>query len=150
VNLISKFDGTSFFLLVKRTYSSCGVVGRLSNITLPFSQHKENCGLLLFDFANCSLIHIFALQNPQVVSISPQSHRPGANMSSFSNNCNAALLREIVHMLSLVVWFAVLNTNDYFTLVAFQMARPILYIAWHTVFFVSACNVHVQILTCLD
>jgi hypothetical protein len=51
-------------LLVKRTSSSCGVAGNLDNRILPFSQHKEKCGLLLFDFANNFLIHIFALQNP--------------------------------------------------------------------------------------
>jgi hypothetical protein len=47
--------------LVKRTYGFCGVAGRLSNRTLSFSQHRKNCGLLLFDFANHSLIHIFTL-----------------------------------------------------------------------------------------
>jgi hypothetical protein len=81
-------------LLVKRTSSSYGVVGRFCNRTLPFSQHKENCGLLLFDFANRSLIHIFALQNPQIVSIFPQSHHVGADVSLFPNNCNASLPRE--------------------------------------------------------
>jgi len=50
-------------LLVKRTSSSCGVARRLDNRTLPFLQYRENCGLLLLDFANRSLIHIFALQN---------------------------------------------------------------------------------------
>jgi hypothetical protein len=60
---------------------------------LPFSQHRENCGWL-FDFADCSLIHIFALQNPHIVSISPESHRPGADASSSPNNCNASLRRE--------------------------------------------------------
>jgi len=53
-------------------------------------------------------------------------------------------------MLSLVVRFAVLDTNDYFALVVFQMARPILYIAWHIVLSVGACDIHVQILMCLD
>jgi hypothetical protein len=77
-----------FSLLVKRTSSSRGVAGRLGNRTFPFSQHKKNCGLLLFDFANHSLIHIFALQNPHIVSISPQSHHVGAKASSFPNNCN--------------------------------------------------------------
>jgi hypothetical protein len=51
-------------LLVKRTSSSCGVAGRFGNKTLPFSQHRENFGLLLLNFANHSLIPIFALQNP--------------------------------------------------------------------------------------
>jgi hypothetical protein len=51
-------------LLVKRISSSYGVAGRLSNRTLPFSQHRENCGLLLLDFANRSLIHTFVFQNP--------------------------------------------------------------------------------------
>jgi hypothetical protein len=36
----------------------------LATKLLPFSQHRENCGLLLLDFANRSLIHIFTLQNP--------------------------------------------------------------------------------------
>jgi hypothetical protein len=61
---------------------------------LPFSQHRENCGLLLFNFANHSLIHIFALQNPHIVSICPQSHHLGADASSSPNNCNASLPRE--------------------------------------------------------
>jgi hypothetical protein len=55
---------TFLSLLVKRTSSSCGVAGRFGNRTLPFSQHKENYGLLLLDFANRFLIHIFTLQNP--------------------------------------------------------------------------------------
>ncbi len=81
-------------LLVKRTSSSCGVAGRFGNRTLPFSQHKKNCGLLFVDVANHSLIHIFALQNPHIVSISPQSHRLEADTSSSPNNCNASLRRE--------------------------------------------------------
>jgi len=92
-NLISKFDGT-FFSLVKRTSNSCDVARRLSNRTLPFLQHKENCGLLLLDFANRSLIHIFTLQNPHIVSIFPQSHCVEANASSSPNNCNVSLPRE--------------------------------------------------------
>ncbi len=85
---------TLFSLLVKRTASSYGVAGRFGNRTLPFLQHKENCGLLFVDFANRSLIHIFVLQNPHIVSISPQSHRPEANASSSPNNCNASLRKE--------------------------------------------------------
>ncbi len=81
-------------LLVKKTSSSCGVVGRFGNKTLPFSQHRENCGLLFFDFADRSLIHIFALQNPHIVSISPQSHLLGVNASSSPNNCNASLQKK--------------------------------------------------------
>jgi hypothetical protein len=80
--------------LVERTSSSCSVIGRLDNRTLPLSQHKENCGLLLFDFANRSIIHIFALQNPQIVSIFPQSHCVEANKSSSPNNCNVSLPKE--------------------------------------------------------
>jgi hypothetical protein len=49
---------------------------------------------LLLDFVNRSLIHIFALQNPQIVSISPQSHHFGADAFSFPNNCNASLPKE--------------------------------------------------------
>jgi hypothetical protein len=59
-NLISKFDGTSLFV-VKRTSSSCDVTGRFDNKILPFSQTKKNCGFLLFDFANRFLILIFTL-----------------------------------------------------------------------------------------
>jgi len=55
-----------------------------------------------------------------------------------------------MHVLLLVVWFIILDADDYFALVAFQMARLTLYIAWHVVFSVGDCNVHVQILTCLD
>jgi hypothetical protein len=77
-----------FSLLVKRTSSSCDVAGRHGKRTLPFLQHRINCGLLLFDFANLSLIHIFTLQNPQIVSISPQSHRVGVDGSLSPNNCN--------------------------------------------------------------
>jgi len=90
----SKNLTTLFFLLVKRTSHSCSVIGRLGNRTLPFSKHRKNYGMLLFNFANCSLIHIFALQHPQIVSISPQSHRVVANASSSLNNCNASLLKE--------------------------------------------------------
>ncbi len=85
---------TLFFLLVKKIFSSCDVAGRLGNRTLPFSQHKNNCGLLLFDFANRFLIHIFTLQNPQIVSIFPQSHHPRADASLSLNNCNASLPKE--------------------------------------------------------
>ncbi len=53
-------------------------------------------------------------------------------------------------MLLLVVRFVVLDEDDYFTFVAFQMARPTLYIAWHAVLSRSDYDVHVQILTCLD
>jgi hypothetical protein len=81
-------------LLVKRTSSSCGVARRFGERTLPFSQHKKNYGLLFVDFADRSLIHIFPLQNPHIVSISPQSHRPEADTSSSLNNCNASLQRE--------------------------------------------------------
>jgi hypothetical protein len=85
---------TLLSLLVKRTSSSYGVARRFGNKTLPFSQHRENCGLLFVDFADRSLIHISALQNPHIVSISPQSHRPGANAFSSPNNYNASLRRE--------------------------------------------------------
>jgi len=57
---------------------------------------------------------------------------------------------KVVHVMLLVVRFAVLDTNDYFALVAFEMARPILYITWHTVLFIGNCDVHVQILMCFD
>ncbi len=109
--------------------NSCGVTRRFDNKTLPFSQHKENYGLLLFDFANHSLIHIFTLQNRHIVSISAQSHRVEANVSSSPNNCNASLQEKVVHVLLLVVWFVVLDADDYFTLVAFQMTQLTLYVA---------------------
>jgi hypothetical protein len=89
---------TLLSLLVKRTSNSCGVTRRLGIKTLPFSQHKENYGLLLLDFANRFLIHIFALQNQQIVSISPQSHRAKANASSSPNNCNGPA--DSVHCLA--------------------------------------------------
>jgi hypothetical protein len=57
---------------------------------------------------------------------------------------------KVVHVLPLVVRFVVLNADDYFTLVAFQMARPTLYVAWHAVLFAGDYDVHVQILTCLN
>ncbi len=55
-----------------------------------------------------------------------------------------------MHVLLLVVWFVVLDIDDYFTLVAFQMARLTLYVIWRTIFSTSDCDVHVQISTCLD
>ncbi len=55
-----------------------------------------------------------------------------------------------MHVLLLVVRFAVLDIDDYFTLVAFKMAWPTLYVAWHAVLSVGNYNVHVQILMCLD
>jgi hypothetical protein len=48
----------------------------------------------LLDFANRSFIHIFALQNPQIESISPKSHRAGVDASSSLNNYNVSLLGE--------------------------------------------------------
>ncbi len=54
-----------------------------------------------------------------------------------------------MHVLPLVVRFAVLNIDDYFVLVTFQMARPTLYVTWHVVLSVGDYDVHVQILMCL-
>ncbi len=51
--------------------------------------------------------------------------------------------KKVVHVLLHVVQFAVLNTDDYFALVAFQMARLTLYVAWHTVLSVGDYDVHV-------
>jgi hypothetical protein len=48
-----------------------------------------------------------------------------------------------MQVLLLVVWFAVLDVDDYFALVAFQMAWLILYVAWHAVLFTGDYNVHV-------
>jgi hypothetical protein len=50
--------------------------------------------LLLLGFANRSLIHIFALQNPQIVSIYPQSHCVGVNAFSSPYYYSVSLLRE--------------------------------------------------------
>jgi hypothetical protein len=55
---------------------------------------------------------------------------------------------KVVHMLSLVVRFAILHIDDYFVLATFQMARPTLHVAWHVVLSVGDYDVHVQILTC--
>jgi hypothetical protein len=85
---------TFISLLVKKTSSSCGVTGRLGNRTFAILATQKKLWLLLLDFANRFLIHIFVLQNPQIVSISPQSHHARADASLFSNNCNASLLRE--------------------------------------------------------
>jgi hypothetical protein len=57
---------------------------------------------------------------------------------------------KVVHVLLLVVQFVILDEDDYFTLVAFQMAQPTLYVAWHAILSGSDYDVHVQILTCLD
>ncbi len=57
---------------------------------------------------------------------------------------------KAMHVLLLVVRFVVLDVDDYFGLVAFQMARLTLYIAWHAVLSIGNCDVHMQILTCLD
>jgi hypothetical protein len=141
---------TALLSLLVRTSSSCGVVRRLGNRTLPFTQHIENCGLLLLDFANCSLIHIFTLQNPQIVSISPQSHRVEANASSSLNNCNASLPKEGCACVDVYCMVRCSQCKWYFALVAFQMAQPTLYVTWHVVLFVSDCDIHMQILMCLD
>jgi hypothetical protein len=55
-----------------------------------------------------------------------------------------------VHVLLLVVQCVVLDADDFFTLVAFQLAQLTLYVTWHAILFVSDCDVHVQIMTCLD
>jgi hypothetical protein len=138
------------FLLVKRTSSSYNVVGRLGNKTLPFLQHKKNNRLLLLDFANHSLIHIFALQNPQIC---PFLHNP--IVSGLTRLCLQTIAmhhcqEKVVHVLLLVVRFVILGINDYFALVAFQMARLTLYITWHIILSVGDCDIHMQILTCLD
>ncbi len=115
---------TLLSLLAKRTSSSCGVVGRLGKKILPFSQHRENYGLMLLNFANRFLIHIFALQNPHIVSISPQSHCARANASSSTNNCNVSLPREGCACVIVCCTVRRFDANDYF--VAFQMAWPTL------------------------
>jgi hypothetical protein len=50
--------------------------------------------------------------------------------------------KKLVHVLLLVVRFAVLDADDYFVLVVFQMAQLTLYVAWHTVLSVGDCDVH--------
>jgi hypothetical protein len=45
-------------------------------------------------------------------------------------------------VLLLVVGFTILDVDNYFGLVAFQMARPTLYIVWHAIFFIGDCDVH--------
>jgi hypothetical protein len=57
---------------------------------------------------------------------------------------------NVVHVLPLVVRLAILNIDNYFALVTFQMARSTLYVAWHAILSVGDYDVHVQILTCLD
>jgi hypothetical protein len=57
---------------------------------------------------------------------------------------------KVVHVMPFVVWFVILDIDDYFALATFQMAQSTLYVAWHVVFSVGDCDVHVQILTCLD
>jgi hypothetical protein len=57
---------------------------------------------------------------------------------------------KVVHVLLLVIRFVVLDGNDYFALVAFQMARSTLYVARHAVLSIGDCDIHVQILMCLD
>ncbi len=48
-----------------------------------------------------------------------------------------------MHVLLLSVRFVILDVDDYFDLMTFQMA-------WHIVLSTCDCDVHVQIMTCLD
>ncbi len=48
-----------------------------------------------------------------------------------------------MHVLPLVIRFAVLNIDDYFALATFQMARLTLYVAWHVVFSIGSYDIHV-------
>jgi hypothetical protein len=57
---------------------------------------------------------------------------------------------KVVHVLLLVVQFAILDADNYFDLGVFQMAQLILYVTRHVVLSIGDCNIHVQILTCLD
>jgi hypothetical protein len=50
--------------------------------------------------------------------------------------------KKVVHILLLVVGFVILDADDYFTLVAFQMARAILYVIWHAILSTGDCDVH--------
>jgi len=88
----SRISIHNVFLPQSATSKQCNAinVSMLKSITIKFDHcHIESYGLLLLDFANCSLIHIFTLQNPLIMSISPQSHRVEIDASSFPNNCNA-------------------------------------------------------------
>jgi hypothetical protein len=99
--------------------------------------------LLLLDFANRSLIHRLCafLHNPIVLGLMHLRLQTIA-MRHYQE--------KVVHVLFLVIWFTVLDSDNYFALVAFQMARLTLYIAWHVVLSISDCDIRVQIPTCLD
>jgi hypothetical protein len=129
---------------------------------LPFSQHKENCGLLFVDFADRSLIHIFALQNPHIMSISPQSHRPEADTSSSPNNCNASLRREGCSRC--LAWRSLCRRCDVHVqiltclelthlclqrIVMYHYKEKVVHVAY-VVLSIGDCDLHVQILMCLD
>jgi hypothetical protein len=49
---------------------------------------------------------------------------------------------KVVHVLLLVVRFVILDIDDYFALVAFQMPQLTLYIAWHAVLSLGDYDVH--------
>jgi hypothetical protein len=57
---------------------------------------------------------------------------------------------KVVHVLLLVVWFTILDVDDYFALVVFQIARLILYVVWQAILFAGDWDIHVQNSTCLD
>jgi hypothetical protein len=88
-------------------------------------------------FSRCR-IHILCpfLHNPIV---------PGLTHLRFQTIIMCHCQTKVVHVLLLVVWFAVFDIDDYLVLATFQMARPTSYVAWHVVPSVGNCDVHVQI-----
>jgi len=115
---------TLFSLLVKKTSNFCGVARRLSNKTLPFSQHRENYGLLL-DFVLYSTFSHYKIHTlcpffrNLIMSRLMRFHFQTIIMHHY--------YEKVVHVLLLVVRCIVLDIDDYFGLMAFQMAWPILY-----------------------
>jgi hypothetical protein len=113
-------------LPVKRTSSSYNVVGRLGNKILPFSRHRENYGLLLLDFVNRFLIHI---SHCRIHRLCPFIHNPivpGLTRLHLQTIAMRHCQEKVVHVPLLVVRFVILDTDDYFALVMFQMAWPTL------------------------
>jgi uncharacterized membrane protein YpjA len=57
---------------------------------------------------------------------------------------------KVVHVSLLVVWFTILDVDDYFALVVFQIARLTLYVVWQAILSAGDWDIHVQNSTCLD
>jgi hypothetical protein len=62
------------------------------------------------------------LQNPQIVSIFHNPIMPGLTRLHLEIIAMHHCQEKVVHVMLLIVRFAILNTNDYFALLAFQMA----------------------------